>query len=479
MKISRRTFLKGTAATTAVVAVPGAVSSVLANQTSAAMTPGPGNKWPGRIVINFNKSAITGTSTVVATVVQKMVDDSILKLTGESTVGAAWKAVFPSTLTAASKIAIKVYAASPQTTSNWQAVKAMTDGLQQMDFGGTKFPAANITIFEGNASNRFSETGFTATNFTGGIKFEYSGSNKFADGAGNEAAGSIKDRAYASCLKSADFLINAFNPHGHEAKYGAFSIGFKNHYGTFDLYKPSDIHTSPEQHIRDMNCTGPVFKKTVLSACVGIVACNELNGPLKSPDDFSKYSKTMDPTSTCKLATTIMMSTDPVSCEMQTIKMMRINKGGNYGVSDMPKYLQSSGGVSGALTGTGYNIGIIDETKMDIRRVINGATAIAEHPLHEEGRSAASLKVSAITGTAATFIEYRLPSQYTGREASVAIYSMNGALIREESLKVLGSLNHFSWNHSDRAGASAPAGRYVVQVKCEAVSMSEHFTVAR
>ena len=241
MKVSRRSFLKSSAMTTMSLAAPGGIA--MAGQSSTAMSVGPGNKWPGRVVINFNKNAISGISTPVTEVIQKMVNDSILRLTDQSTIGAAWKAIFPSSLTAQSKIAIKVYSASPQTPSNWQAVKAMTDGLQQMDFSGTKFPAANISIYEGNASNRHSEAGFTAANLPG-IKIEYWGKGQFADGTGNEAAGAIKDRSYASTLKNADFLINAFNPHGHSAEFGSFSLGFKNHYGTYDLYTPSDIHTN-------------------------------------------------------------------------------------------------------------------------------------------------------------------------------------------------------------------------------------------
>jgi hypothetical protein len=68
------------------------------------------------------------------------------------------------------------------------------------------------------------------------------------------------------------------------------------------------------------------------------------------------------------------MSTDPVTAEMQTIKMMRLNKkpAGGYGVNDMPKYLRASAGVTGALPDTSLNFGVIDETKMDIRRIING-----------------------------------------------------------------------------------------------------------
>ena len=59
MKISRRSFMKKSAATTMAVAMPGGIAPVvLANQASSTLSPGPGNKWPGRVVINFNKNAI-------------------------------------------------------------------------------------------------------------------------------------------------------------------------------------------------------------------------------------------------------------------------------------------------------------------------------------------------------------------------------------------------------------------------------------
>jgi hypothetical protein len=479
MALSRRDFLKSSAATTMAMTAPGAIASqVLAAPSPSELKPGPGNKWPGRVVINFNKDAIKGTSTVVDAVVQQMVNDSILKLTGESTIGAAWKAIFPNSLTVSSKIAIKVYAATPETPSHWQAIKAMTDGMQQMDFNGTKFSPNNIFIYEGNASNKNAEAGFTPEHFPG-IKIDYWGTkDTFADGAGNEAAGDIKDRAYAPTLKNADFLINAFNPHGHNmSQFENFSLGFKSHVGTFTLKSPNDIHTNGAQNLRDMNCTGPVFKKNVLSACIGIVACNEAIGPLRPPDDFSKYSKTMDPNSTCIRSTTIIMSTDPISCEMQTIKMMRLNKSKNYGVADMPNYLKASAGVSSTLSGTGYNIGIIDESKMEIRRIINGVTAINSHNLPVKSQNPSTIAVSPLDEHGCTFIEYSVQASHIGQKASIAIYSLNGALVRKHSQSVLGANNHFSWDHKDQAGRHVTAGKYVVHVTSEAVSLSSHFII--
>jgi hypothetical protein len=38
----------------------------------------------------------------------------------------------------------------------------------------------------------------------------------------------------------------------------------------------------------------------------------------------------------------------------------------------MPKYLRASAGIMGVLPDASLNFGVIDETKMDIRRIING-----------------------------------------------------------------------------------------------------------
>jgi hypothetical protein len=484
MKVSRRSFLKSSALSTMSLAASTGIAR--AAQSSPAMTPGPGNKWPGRVVINFNKNAVTGVTTPVLAVIQKMVDDSMLRLTDQSTIGAAWKAVFPSSLTATSKIAIKVYSASPQTPSNWEAVRAMTDGLQQMDFNGTKFPAANISIYEGNASNRHSQAGFTAANFPG-IKIEWWGRDQFANGSGNEAAGAIKDRAYAPALKNADFLINAFNSHGHSAEWGSFSLGFKNHFGTYELYKPLDIHYMGNsnrtqlcpQALCDMNCTGPIFKKTVLNAGIGIVANDEGIGPLKDPNDFSTYSKKMDPASTCKCPTTIILSTDPIACEMQTIKMMRLNKGKPYGTNDMPSYLKASGGVSGALSGTIYNIGVIDDNQMEKRYIINDEVVIDARRGSPTGKTTAHITVSTLPRQGSTFIQYQLPASHIGKKASITIHSIKGSLVHTQSLSVPGVANHFTWDHKDQAGNKVPVGRYIVRIVSGKAVLSAPFAIVK
>jgi hypothetical protein len=473
MKVSRRTFLKNSAATTLAITAPGSI--VPAVQGSSTLSAGPGNQWPGRVVINFNKNAISDISTAVPAVIQKMMDDTILWLTDQTSIGAAWKTIFPSSLTAQSKIAIKVFCAEPRVPTHWSSIKAITDGLQQMEWNGAKFPAANITLYEGNASNRFSDAEFTAAHFPG-INLEYWAPGKFVDGGD----GAFSNRAYAGTLKNADFLINVFSPRGHSIG-STFTLGFKNHFGTYELNrnKTGDLHNNAAQNLRDMHCMGPVYKKNVLSICSGILGMNESKGPTGVPENYSNYSKTMDPSSTCQCPTTIIMSTDPVSCEMQTIKMMRLNKNpaGKYGISDMPTYLQASAGISGALSGTVYNIGVIDESKMDIRRIINGTRMASGLVSSHRTPTFQKSTIAVSPGHGATFIEYRLPADLIGQMAFIEIYSINGVLVRSYSQNILGAMNHYAWNNRNQSNNPVSTGRYVVRILAGAEKLSSSFFI--
>jgi hypothetical protein len=90
MPISRRSFLKGSAATAAISMVGGSALDILEAQTAAtALTKGPGNKWEGRVVVNYNKDATTG-ATANEAVIKQMVNDAILLLSDQTTIGAAW-----------------------------------------------------------------------------------------------------------------------------------------------------------------------------------------------------------------------------------------------------------------------------------------------------------------------------------------------------------------------------------------------------
>lgn len=118
-----------------------------------------------------------------------------------------------------------------------------------------------------------------------------------------------------------------------------------------------------------MNCTGPVFNKTVLTICCGLFGIDEGKGPFGGVSDFSTYVKSIDPNSKEKNPNTFIISTDPVSCETQAIKILRVNKRRPYIIDSLPEYLKSSAGIKSSLSPV-YNIGIIDEKLMDIRKII-------------------------------------------------------------------------------------------------------------
>jgi hypothetical protein len=492
MKLSRRSFLKNTTAASAGAALAGGLVQSVIGKEAVTITPGPGNKWPGRVVIDFNKTAATlstaGVGAVTTAVVKTMVDESIQRLTDQTTVAAAWKAVFPASLTATSKIAIKVPLdfANQTMAPHWSLVKAITDGLQQMTINGTTFPPANITIYDMRGTDQLTNYGYTAANFPG-VKIVHE-----PDASGTGSSDGARNQQYANSLKTANFLISVFRLGGHETIYEGFTLGFKNHYGTYAV--DHGTATAPG-YLRDINCTGVVYNKHVLTVCAGLFGAKEASGdPGSATINYYNYAKGVDPsiTATTAPSTTIVMSTDPVSTEMQAIKIIRQNQvnpngtivaGGNgkWTTADMPKYLRASGGVAGALTDATYNIGIIDESAMDIRRIINGAlvTSIRENGLSQTDLHPGAGITAAQTGLHSIFIEFALPVHFVNENASIEIFDMKGAIVYKTTRTVLGVVNHYAWDQHDTANNHVRPGLYVVRVAAGTVTMATKFSVAK
>ncbi len=485
----RRNFLKTAAAGTAAIALHPGVGKVLGS--SVSFEPGPFNKWPGRVAINFNKDVVKN-DTIDNAVVFSMIDDTIRLLTGKDDVGEAWKSVFPETLSLTSKIAVKVVTYNPYKVGlNWQTVKGVTEGLQKMNFDGTGFPASNITIYELTTSptaNAFTVAGYTAANFPGIIiTSDKSKKVKAGDGA-------LNDREYAIALKEADFLINCFNARGHAFgdSDGKFTCGFKSHFGTYT--DPNGMHGNPagsavSKNVREITCAGPVYKKHVLSVCGAIFASNEGNGPggimgtddLR-PEDFSTYVKAMDDSADVKNPSTVILTTDPVAAETQAIKILRINKNKSYAPSDLPAYVQSAAGIDKSGFNPTYNVGIMDESKMEIYRIINGEiidgpVAAGKQRSADNNAPSAALSARQIAGSSSAFIEFRVPDTYLGRRATIDIFSGDGRLFRSFVRPVTGLHNHFSWNLRDTRGVRVPAGLYLARLSCGRMKLSAQVSV--
>lgn len=487
----RRDFLKTAAAGTAVIALNPEIGKVLASPSSTPAARDPGNKWPGKVAINFNKNLVKNDA-IDNTIIAKMIDQTIQLLTGKDDVGDAWKSVFPDSLSVTSKIAVKVVCYNPYKVGlNWQTVKGVTDGLQKMTFDGTTFPASNITIYELTTSptaNAFSVAGYTAANFPGiNITSDKSKKVKTGDGA-------LNDREYAKALKDADFLINCFNARGHAYgdNDGKFTCGFKSHFGTYT--DPNGMHGTPagsgvSKNIRELTCVGPVYKKHVLSVCGAIFASNEGNGPggimgtddLK-PENFSTYVKTMDSTATVKHPSTIIMTTDPVTAEMQAIKILRINKNKTYGPTNLPAYLQSAAGVDKAGFTPTYNIGVLDETGMTIYKMINDVVVSGPvRTFRNSSEFAASVRMSThpVQGNECVSIDFFLLNDHIGKKASIEIFDAQGSLIRKLVHLVGGLHNQCSWDQKDSRGANVSRGMYIAKLSCGPAKISSQFSITR
>jgi hypothetical protein len=486
----RRNFLKTAAAGTAVIAMNPEFGNVLATPSSTAARD-PGNKWPGKVAINFNKS-LTKNDAIDNDVIAKTMEQTIKLLTGKDDVGEAWKSVFPNTLSLTSKIAVKVVCYNPYKVGlNWQTVKGVTDGLQKMTINGTKFPASNITIYELTTSptaNAFNVAGYTAANFPGiNITTDKSKKVKTGDGA-------LNDREYAQALKDADFLINCFNARGHAYgdSDGKFTCGFKSHFGTYT--DPNGMHGTPagsgvSKNIRELTCIGPVYKKHVLSVCGAIFASNEGNGPGGitgkddlAPEDFSTYVKTIDSSATVKHPSTIIMTTDPATAEMQAIKILRVNKSKTYGPTNLPAYLQSAAGVDKSGFTPTYNIGIIDETKMTIYKMTNDV--IISGPVRSLGQSPnnklpVSLSAHPITGHESVSIDFNVPDHQIGKIVFLEIFDARGSLIRKLKHVVGGLNNQCSWDQKDNHGVKAANGMYIVKLAYGSTNLTSQFSITR
>ena len=130
--ISRRDFLKRTSAVGLAAAVT--PMATLAAPASAKT----------RVVIATDMACVSASGAPVAAKIQDVVDNAIMTLSGKTTKGAAYEALFPAAVTASTKILMKRNDISGTGAVNTAVTNAFKTGLTSM-LNGT-FPAANVTV---------------------------------------------------------------------------------------------------------------------------------------------------------------------------------------------------------------------------------------------------------------------------------------------------------------------------------------------
>lgn len=224
------------------------------------------------IIVISNSNATNSTlQTVDENVVKSMIDEGIRTFTGISNVGAAWKSIFPG-ITADNKIGIKVNTlfSTKNNGTHPQVAKAVTDGLIQMDFGGTTFPSNNIIIFD-QSTNYLAVQGYTLNSSNTGVRCfptsAYSSENFNVSGV------SLKISTIVT--QQVDYLINIGCLKQHSITGVTHCL--KNLYGTIN--NPGACHGNyGDPYIPAIAALAPIKSKQkfcIIDALYGVTS----NGP--------------------------------------------------------------------------------------------------------------------------------------------------------------------------------------------------------
>jgi len=217
-----------------------------------------------RVVILTDSGATSGLS-INAPVVQSMVNCGVMNLAGIFDVGEAWKSLFPG-IGASSVVAIKVNCINSALSTHPAVAYAIANGIAQMDFAGTPFPANNIIIYD-RTNGELTAAGYTLNTSTTGVRCF--GTNQSGVGYSTttySVAGSTQ-RLSKIITDTAGYLVNAscLKNHGE----AGVTLCLKNHYGTCN--SPGSIHGGTlgecDPYIPALNALAPIRNKQLVNVC--------------------------------------------------------------------------------------------------------------------------------------------------------------------------------------------------------------------
>lgn len=269
-----------------------------------------------RVVQITNSSAASSTnrSTINQSTVNSMMDQAIMALTSQISVGAAWNSLFQRNnskrgkgsvgYVAGEKIAIKVNfnndCCENEHNADYQTVNAITRQLVQ-DVG---IAASNIYIYD--ASRTF------PTYFQNGLLYgvQQAAQNTNNYYSQNWSDVSVGGTYLAKLVVDTTYIINVPLLRGHAI--AGVSLSFKNHYGSIKSV-PDSFHnfdgSSTFGQLVNLNKNTNIKDKTVLVVGDGILAITNWNiGPHSAPSAIPK---------------TLFVSYDPVAADTVMVSYLR------------------------------------------------------------------------------------------------------------------------------------------------------------
>jgi hypothetical protein len=294
--ISRRGFLKALGAG----ALGLAIRPKLAHALDKSLFSG---SFASDVVQCYHDLATSG-NTINEPVVQMMLDESIMTLTGIRDVGEAWKSLFPG-ITESSVIGIKVVCTNRYLPSHPEVVRCVANGLAQMVLGGSFFKRNNIVVWD-RIDSEMTNCGFTIYDGTDPDTMRCFGSDH--PGVGYDYGTPLTVNgvtSYPSNIISqmADYIINvpALKSHGTSK----VTLNLKSHYGSVNNAS-SLQHTSQcnpaiphlNQQIRDVITPNDIQKVFIIDGLFGLYS----GGPTGAPNFNPKL---------------LIVSRDIVACDYQ------------------------------------------------------------------------------------------------------------------------------------------------------------------
>jgi uncharacterized protein (DUF362 family) len=307
-----------------------------------------------RVAIVTDQAASSGTS-IVPDVVETMMDSGIVELTGEATVGGAWKSLFPG-ITPTSRIGIKVNCINRYLSSHPEVVETIVEGLAQMEVGKANFPRNNIIVWDRTNSELY-RAGYS----------HYTGSDPdtcrcFAtdeQGYGYDDGTNLNING-RTCYPSriltqhCDYLINVSVLKNHTMAGATGAL--KNHFGS--IYPPESLHGSYGQYCDpyipalNQQLFEQLNVRQVVNICDAVFGIYT-GGPMGSPQ-FAYNG--------------LLFSTDPVALDYQALQIL-IDHG--CGTATMATHIDTAAWPP-------YELGTNDPGQMDVRYISDPSTGIPQ-----------------------------------------------------------------------------------------------------
>jgi hypothetical protein len=400
-----------------------------------------------RVVVVWDTNAVHG-STIDSLVVRSMMDAGIKALTDSTTVGQAWKGIFPG-LTATQNIALKLTVWSlASMPAHPPVTRAILRGLTQMQLGATTFRPWRLIAFD-RWNREFSGAGYTVRTDTFDMRC-----------GGNDSTWGYQARSYSifgtaerfssALADSSAFLINLSVLKDMSVSTINFSLSMKNHYGTINT--PGNLHSSSSMYrqvpevvrvIRDS--LGHKEKIYIIDGLFAIY-----NSPSSSPQAIPR---------------TILLSKDPVAIDSFGVEMlnnMRVAHGYTPKSSPYLAYAES--------------IGLGTRRYTLIR--INNPSAVELEPAPEGGSYDFALfppRPNPFAGTSE--IPFLLPR---AGEAMVEVYNALGGRVRTLTRGTRTAGQHsVTWDGRDESGHKAASGVYLVRLAFGGASIERSLSLIR